>query len=371
MAGLRIGIVCYPSYGGSGIVGTELARQLARRGHRVHLVSYDMPVRLGGDDGVVFHEIEVPQYPLFKYPPYLLALANKLVELARYERLDVIHAHYAIPHATAAVLAREILGGWPPVLTTLHGTDITLLGSDPSFFDVIRFSMERSDALTAVSDALRDETVQAFRLERPVETVYNFIDPDLRCRVPGVPRESPEPVLIHVSNFRPVKRVPLVVEIFARVNAEHPARLWLVGDGPDSAEAHRRAERLGVADRVVFWGMQQRVEPLLSAADVLLLPSTHESFGLAALEAMACEVPVVATSVGGVPEVVVHGVTGLLYEPDDLDGMVEGCLRLLADADLRRVMGRAGRERAAAEFAADRIVPQYEAIYRRLVEARA
>jgi N-acetyl-alpha-D-glucosaminyl L-malate synthase BshA len=260
-----------------------------------------------------------------------------------------------------------VLGGRPPVVTTLHGTDVTLLAGDPSFADVVRFSMERSDALTAVSEALRRETEAWLQGSRPVETVYNFIDPEAYRRLdpPPLPPGG-EPVLIHISNFRPVKRVPLVVEIFARVHARRPCRLWLVGDGPDSAEARQQAARLGVLERVVFWGKQESVVPLLSAADVLLLPSRQESFGLAALEAMACEVPVVATRVGGVPEVVADGETGLLFDPDDVEGMVAGCLRLLGDPELRRAMGAAGRRRAVEQFAAERIVPRYEAIYRRL-----
>lgn len=373
MRPLRVGIVGYPTYGGSGIVATELAQQLAARGHAVHLVSYDVPVRLpASDEGVTFHGVEVPEYPLFRFPPYLLALANKLVELGRYERLDVIHAHYAIPHAVAAYLAREILGGRPALVTTLHGTDVTLLGTEPSFYDVIRFALDRSDALTAVSRWLREETERLFAPRLEVEVVHNFIDPGVYRRVEPSARcrsRGDGPVLIHISNFRPVKRVPAVLDIFARVHARRPAWLWLVGDGPDSAEVHRRAAALGLADRVVFWGKQSSVVPLLSASDVLLLPSRLEAFGLAALEAMACEVPVVGSRVGGLPEVVEDGVTGFLQDPEDLDGMAESCLRLLEDPGLHRTMAQAARERAVSLFAAERVIPRYEEIYYRLAGA--
>ncbi|HEX6987854.1 MAG TPA: N-acetyl-alpha-D-glucosaminyl L-malate synthase BshA [Bacillota bacterium] len=371
---MNIGIVCYPSYGGSGVVGTELAMALARGGHTVHLISYEPPVRyIGTDLPVTLHAVDVPQYPLFKYPPYLLALANKIVEVARYQRLDVLHVHYAIPHATAGWLAKRMLGGRLPLVTTLHGTDITLLGADPSFYDVIEFSMNESDALTAVSDALSRETRRRFNLRRPVERVYNFIDPQIynpaaRTQCPALLPPARQ-VVVHVSNFRPVKRVPLAVEIFARAARELDAELWLVGDGPDSSEARRRAAALGVDDRVRFWGKQENPAAWIASADVMLLPSSHESFGLAALEAMACGVPVLACRVGGLPEVVKDGETGLLFDVDDADAMVAGLRRLLADGTLRRTLGEAGRRRAVQQFACERVVPQYEAIYQRVVAA--
>jgi len=367
---VNIGIVCYPSYGGSGVVGTELAMALARRGHRVHLISYEPPVRyLPTDLPVTLHAVDVPQYPLFKYPPYLLALANKIVEVARYQHLDVLHVHYAIPHATAGLLAKQMLGGRLPLVTTLHGTDITLLGADPSFYDVIEYSMNESDALTAVSDALRRETMQRFRLRRPVELVYNFVDPEIysphaRRRCPA-PRPADRAVVVHVSNFRAVKRVPLVVEVFARAAADLDAELWLVGDGPDSAEARRRAAVLGVGERVRFWGQQDNPAAWIASGDVMLLPSAQEAFGLAALEAMACGLPVVASRVGGLPEVVSDGETGLLFDPDDVQGMVAGLRSLLLDPARRRTLGEAGRRRAVKQFACRHVVPRYEEIYRR------
>ncbi|HEY8450417.1 MAG TPA: N-acetyl-alpha-D-glucosaminyl L-malate synthase BshA, partial [Bacillota bacterium] len=370
-----IGIVCYPSYGGSGVVGTELAMALAERGHHVHLISYEPPVRyLGATLPVTLHTVDVPQYPLFKYPPYLLALTNKIVEVARYHRLDVLHVHYAIPHATAGYLAKQMLDRSLPLVTTLHGTDITLLGVDPSFYDVIEFSMNHSDSLTTVSEALRQETLRRFRVTAPIQTIYNFVDPATYhpeagrdCR--GAQAREGRTVVVHVSNFRPVKRVPLAVEIFARAAADRPeVELWLVGDGPDSAEARRRAAALGVADRVRFWGKQEHPVGWIACADLMLLPSQHEAFGLAALEAMACGVPVVATRVGGLPEVVTAD-CGFLLDVDDVSGMVQAIRRLLEDPALRRRLGAAGRRRAVTKFSATRIVPQYEALYRRVSRA--
>lgn len=372
---MNIGMVCHPSYGGSGVVATELAKALAKRGHHVHLIAYDAPVRYpDGQLPITLHTVDVPQYPLFKYPPYLLALANKIVEVARTQSLDVLHVHYAIPHATAGFLAKSMLQGTLPLVTTLHGTDITLLGSDPSFFDVIRFSINQSDAVTAVSETLRRDTLAKFDVRPPIECIYNFVDPQPYAEPALQPyflrrRMRTTRVVIHISNFRQVKRVPLVVELFARATQSLPAVLWLVGDGPDAGEAHRTAVRFGVAERVKFWGKQDNPIPLLAQADVMVLPSTHESFGLAALEAMACGVPVLATDVGGVHEVVEHGKQGYLFPPDAHAAMAD-CLRaLLEDPALRQRLGEAGRERAMTRFSGDRIVPRYEAIYRRVVAA--
>lgn len=371
---MNVGIVCYPSYGGSGVVATELALALAGRGHNVHLIAYEPPVRyMDSQHPVTLHVVDVPQYPLFKYPPYLLALANKIAEVARYHKLDVLHVHYAIPHATAGVLARAMLGNKLPLITTLHGTDITLLGDDPSFYDVIEFSMNQSDILTAVSGSLRRETEQRFRLQVPIETIYNFVNPAVyhpgagkECRKYTVSREKK--IVIHVSNFRAVKRVPLVVEIFARAAGNlDGAELWLVGDGPDSGEARRQAVRWGVDGRVRFWGKQERPEQWIACADVMLLPSRQESFGLVALEAMACGVPVVATRTGGLPEVVIHGETGLLHDVDDVEGMAASVRKILMDPALRRRMGDAGRRRAMENFSSEQIVPLYEDLYHRAV----
>jgi N-acetyl-alpha-D-glucosaminyl L-malate synthase BshA len=370
---MNIGIVCYASVGGSGIVATELGKMLAARGHSVHVLSSEMPFRLGEyQPGLSFHRVEAPTYPLFREPQYLLALANKIVQVSRDERLDVVHAHYAVPHATAAYLARQILaasngGGVPRVITTLHGTDITLVGSDRSYSEIVAFSIRRSDGVTAVSKSLAAATARETG-GCDIRVIPNFVDCDSHTR-----RSSPslrsrlapggEKLLIHVSNFRPLKRVASVVDIFRRVRRKVPSRLLMVGDGPEISEATAFARSHGLTHDVQFLGDQEQVVPLLSVADLFLLPSAQESFGLAALEAMACEVPVVASLVGGIPEVIDHEVTGFLYPPDDLDAMAEASIRLLTDDALhQRVAAAAGRA-ARERFAHTRIVPMYEAYY--------
>ncbi len=364
---MRIGIVCYPTYGGSGAVATALGLSLAGRGHEVHFISYALPFRLRFNARVTFHEVEVGSYPLFEHPPYSLALAVKLHEVAVKERLDLIHAHYAIPHATAGWMAKQLLIGQRPlpIVTTLHGTDITLVGQDPSYFAITKFSIEQSDAITAVSAYLRDETYRAFGCANcGIAVVPNFVDleefkpPAERC----TDYPADERVLMHISNMRPVKRVLDVVRIFARVNARLPARLILVGDGPDRDAAEREAERLGVAARTRFLGKVEDVAEVLRRADLYLLPSQSESFGLSALEALATGVPVIGARVGGLPEVVEHGVCGFLGEPGDADGMAAGALELLADPDRYRATSRAARARAAV-FATDKVVPLYEEVY--------
>ena len=375
---MNIGIVCYASVGGSGIVATELGKELALGGHQVHILSSDTPVRLGDYlPGLSFHRVEAPHYPLFREPQYLLSLANKIVHVARDERLDIVHAHYAIPHATAAYLARQILATTPGalvprVVTTLHGTDITLLGSDRSYSEIVAFGIEQSDGVTAVSESLRRDTYRELRVHRDIRVIPNFLDceKNRRSPVPGL-RESFAPdgekLLIHVSNFRPVKRVTAVVDVFARVHEVVRSRLLLVGDGPDLADAVALARTLGLGDSVQFLGEQDRVIPLLSAADVFLLPSLQESFGLAALEAMACELPVVASRVGGLPEVVEHGVSGFLHAPDDLDGMAASIVRLLTDGLVHRRAARASRRIVEDRYSSKRIVPMYEAYYREIL----
>jgi L-malate glycosyltransferase len=373
---VNIGIICYASVGGSGVVATELAKSLATRGHDVHLISTDLPFRLGEfHAGLHFHQVETPTYPLFREPQYILSLANSVVQVARAHALEVIHAHYAVPHATAAFLAREVLrAGRPPqvpkVVTTLHGTDITLVGNDPSYSQIVAFSIDQSDAVTAVSESLRAATRAELGVQRDIAVIPNFLDcgihrrlrvPDLRRRFAG-PGEGSR-IVIHVSNFRPVKRVHAVVEVFDRIRRHVPARLLLVGDGPDLAAAHRTAHALGVTDLVHALGAQQDVLPLLSIADVFLLPSAQESFGLAALEAMACEVPVVASNVGGLPEVIEHGVTGFLHHPEDLDGMAASALTLLTDAERHAAITRAAHHRARERFCEERVVPMYEGLY--------
>lgn len=379
---MRIGIVCYASVGGSGIVATELGKALAQRGHDIHVISSDMPVRFGDyTPGLSFHRVETPSYPLFREPQYLLSLSNRLVQVARSERLDVIHAHYAIPHATAAYLARQMLAVLPDarvprVITTLHGTDITLLGADRSYSETVRFGIEQSDGVTAVSESLKRDTIRELGVQSAIRVIPNFIDCDLNQRLP-VPEirarfaPSGEKLLIHVSNFRRVKRVTAVVEIFARVRQSVDSRLLMVGDGPDLDDASRLARALGLSDSVHFLGEQDRVVPLLSAADVFLLPSTQESFGLAALEAMACGLPVVASRTGGIPEVVRDGVGGFLHLPHDLDGMAASATRLLTDPALHARASASARRIAAEEYSDDRIVPVYENYYREILAGPA
>ncbi len=375
---MNIGIVCYASVGGSGIVATELGRALALRGHQVHILSSDTPVRLGDYlPGLSFHRVEAPHYPLFREPQYLLSLANKIVQVARDERLDIVHAHYAIPHATAAYLARQILATAPDVVvpkvvTTLHGTDITLLGGDRSYSEIVAFGIEQSDGVTAVSESLKRDTYRELRVRRDIRVIPNFIDcaSNQRTTVPGL-RESLAPhgekLVVHVSNFRPVKRVSAAVEVFARVHERVRSRLLMVGDGPDMAEALSLARARGLGDSVQFLGEQDRVIPLLSAADVFLLPSLQESFGLAALEAMSCELPVVASRVGGLPEVIEDGVSGFLHHPDDLEGMAASAIRLLTDPVLHARAAKASRRIAETRYADTKIVPVYEAFYREIL----
>ncbi len=376
--GLRVGIVCYPSQGGSGVVATELARELARRGHCAHVISYQVPFRLGrfGDmrENVAFHQVEVPSYPLFQYPPYTVALANKIAEVARYEQLDLVHVHYAVPHAVSAVLARSmVLPQCLPVVTTLHGTDTTLTGVDPGIRDAITWSLRQSDAVTAVSDALAENARRVFQLDA-VRRIYNFIDPvtlrrrhdrELRSRFAA----ADAAVLLHASNFRPIKNAGDVVRILAAVVRERPAVLLMCGDGPEAGTAHRLALDLGVADRVHFIGVQEDMCPVLSLADVFLLPSSEESFGLGALEAMACEVPVVCSNVGGLPEVVTDGVTGFLRPVRDIEGMGTAVLAALAP-ERHAVMAKEARRQAVHRFSTSRILPQIEALYAEVVAAR-
>ncbi len=367
---MRIGIVCYPTYGGSGAVATELGLALAGRGHDVHFLSYAQPFRLHGyNERVTFHEVKIGSYPLFEHPPYSLALAVAMEEVAVREELEVIHAHYAIPHATCAWLAREIMGGKHDVgiVTTLHGTDITLVGQDPSYFSITKFSIEKSDAVTAVSRYLRDETYRSFGCgECGISVIPNFVDLDL-FRPPEAPRRTgDEKVLMHISNMRPVKRLLDIVRVFAQVQAAIPARLVLVGDGPDRDAAEREALALGVAAKVRCVGKVEDVAGVLKAADLYLLPSQTESFGLSALEAMATGVPVVGTRVGGLPEVVEHGVTGFLGEVGDVDGLARGAIELLGDGERWRAASAAARQRAAL-FDIRSVVPQYEELYAAVV----
>jgi L-malate glycosyltransferase len=382
---MHVGVVCYASVGGSGIVATELAKSLARRGHQVHLISTEPPFRLGEyEAGLAFHRVHTPTYPLFREPQYLLSLTNKIVQLSREFSLDIIHAHYGIPHATAAYLAKQILTATsidpavraPKVITTLHGTDITLLGSDPSYSETVAFSIDQSDGVTAVSHSLRRDTYQALPIRSDIRVIPNFLEcdehrrrglPDLRARL--CPPAKYDKLMIHLSNFRPVKRVEAVVEIFERVREEVRAKLILVGEGPDLGRAMRMVHDRGLACDVEALGEQDQVVPLLSVSDLFLLPSAQESFGLAALEAMACEVPVVASRVGGLPEVVEHGVSGFLCEPEDIEGMAKASTALLTDPALHETFAQAGLARVRRHFCAGKVVPQYEAYYQEVTQS--
>ena len=380
---MNIGIVCYASVGGSGIVATELGKALARRGHEVHFISTETPFRLGEfQAGLSFHQVLTPTYPLFREPQYLLSLANKIVQVAREHRLDIVHAHYAVPHATAAFLSREVLasshgGAAPRVVTTLHGTDITLIGNDPSYSQIVAFSIEQSDLVTAVSESLRAATYKELGVTREISVIPNFLDcaihrrhdvPELRRRLAGDdPRVK---IVTHVSNFRPVKRIDAVLAIFDRIRKAVPARLLLVGDGPEVSTAYRLARELGMTEFIHLLGAQEEVVPLLSVSDLFLLPSSQESFGLAALEAMACEVPVVASRVGGIPEVIEHGVTGFLHPPEAIDEMAASAIMLLTDEARHRAMATAACRRVQVHFSVERVVPMYEECYRKLADAQ-
>jgi N-acetyl-alpha-D-glucosaminyl L-malate synthase BshA len=373
---MNIGITVFPTYGGSGIVGSELGRELAERGHNVHFISYELPTRLCLlNERIHFHQVEMFDYPLFEFPPYTLALSSKIVEVTASARLDVLHMHYAIPHAASAFLAREIYlqQRYLPFVTTLHGTDITLIGARRSFLPVTKFSIAQSDAVTAISQFLADETKRIFDYDQ-VQVIPNFINAENYSRVENAglrktlaPRD--ERLLMHVSNFRPVKRITDCIRTFAKMR-EHCdvcARLVMCGDGPERAEAERLARELGVANDVLFVGSVPNIRDYLSVADVFLLPSESESFGLAALEAMACEVPVIASRVGGLPEVVTHGETGFLAEVGDIEMMARCVTELFSDTEKRRAMGARARQQAVARFNTDRVIPQYIALYERVM----
>ena len=370
---MKVGITCYPTYGGSGAVATELGIALAERGHEVHFVTYKQPFRLPTFlPRVFFHEVDVGRYPLFEFPPYDLALAVRMHDVVREHKLDLLHCHYAIPHATSAWIAKQMLQESAKdikVVTTLHGTDITIVGQDPSFHSITKFSIEKSDALTAVSSYLQRETQSAFGCTAcRIDVIPNFVDPAVydRQRYGGELRpqfDGDRKVLMHISNFRPVKRIRDVVRIFAQVNESVPSVLVMVGDGPDRHDAEQEARQLGVEKQVHFLGKIDQVAPLLAAADVFLLPSQSESFGLSALEALACGTPVVGSRAGGLPEVVRDGETGILCTIGDVDGMARAALSLLSDAGKWRAMSRAAAADARERFAMDDIVERYEQLY--------
>jgi len=372
---LKIGISCYPTYGGSGIVATELAMALAEAGDEVHVISYALPSRLTFTSSrIYFHEVVVPRYPLFEYPPYSLALATKMVEVARHQKLDVMHVHYAVPNAVSAVLARQILAPQPlPVVTTLHGTDVTLVGNDPNYLETTRYGIVQSDAVTAVSESLRLQTVEQLGvLTKTIHVVPNFIDPGRFEAVRGTEgarrwAKPGERTLVHISNFRPVKRVLDVVEIFERVHRDVRSRLILVGDGPERGKVEQICRERDLCHAITFIGSLPLIEEILVGADLFLLPSETESFGLAALEAMSCEVPVIATTAGGLPEVVVDGETGYLRPVGDVDAMAAAALDLLSDEPKRLAFAAAGRKLAVDKFAQDVIVGHYRELYLRVV----
>lgn len=376
---MKIGITCYPTYGGSGALATELGIALAARGHEVHFITYAQPFRLPSFlPRVYFHEVDVGRYPLFEYPPYDLALAVRMHEVVRDHQLDVLHCHYAIPHATSAWIARSMLreeGRDVKVVTTLHGTDITIVGQERSFYSITKFSIEKSHAVTAVSDYLRDETYRAFGcVGCQVDVIHNFIDPQLYDRsrhVFPIPADvtKARKVVMHISNFRPVKRVRDIVKTFARIDREVPSVLIMIGDGPERVEAEAEARELGVAEHVHFLGKIDAIAPLLAGADLFLLTSDSESFGLSALEAMASGVPVIGAHAGGLPEVVTHGVTGYLYPVGDVDAMARAGVELLRDAKRWQGMSEAAATDARTRFSEDAIVAQYEALYERTLAA--
>lgn len=368
---MKIGIVCYPTFGGSGVLATELGKALAQKGHQVHFITYQQPVRLTAFiPNIFYHEVQVPTYPLFDYPPYETALASTMVDVIRNNHLELLHVHYAIPHASAAYMAKKILeaeGIHIPVITTLHGTDITLVGRDKTYAPVVAFSINQSDAITAVSQNLRDETFHSFRIEKPIEVIYNFVDVQRFARKPidafrKVIAPNGERILLHASNFRRVKRVNDVVHIFDQVRKEMPAKLLFVGDGPERGPAEDLCRQLGVCDDVRFVGKQEQMEDILAIADLFLLTSDYESFGLAALEAMAAGVPVVSTNAGGLGEIMVPGVTGYMGNVGDVNTMSQQALEILRDDEtLNRFKENAAQH--AKGFDIHNIVPQYERLY--------
>jgi N-acetyl-alpha-D-glucosaminyl L-malate synthase BshA len=372
---VKIGITCYPTYGGSGVVAAELGKELADRGHEIHFVSYALPMRLHtAQENIQFHEVEVATYPLFDHAPYTLALATKMAEIAEVNELDLLHCHYAIPHSVSAFLAKSMMHPRKlPIVTTLHGTDITLVGSDRSYLPITRFSIDQSDGVTAVSHFLKEATINIIGARNDIEVIHNFVNCDKYKR--SMNRDlkhyfapHKEKILIHVSNFRAVKRPTDVVEIFVRVQEEIPAVLLMVGDGPERSSAEWSTRHNGIERKVYFTGKQDAIEELIGISDLLLLPSENESFGLVALEAMACEVPVVASRVGGLPEVLTDGVEGFLVEPRDVEKMAERSLAILAHESYREEMGKRAREKAHAHFCSNKIIALYENFYRKILD---
>ena len=374
---MKIGITCYPTYGGSGVIATELGKELAMRGHEVHFISYALPFRLSHYiENIVFHEVEISNYPLFEFPLYSLSLASKMVEVAEFEKLDLLHVHYAIPHATSAFLAKEMLSKNRDlkIFTTLHGTDITLVGLEPSFLPLVKFSIEKSDGVTAVSRFLKEKTITNYSCETDIKVIPNFVDTELfKPSGNGDFRKSiaskGEKILVHTSNFRPVKRVPDTIRIFEKVQREIPSKLILVGDGPDRSECERLARQMDLYDKVKFLGKQDGLVEILSSSDVFLIPSQSESFGLAALEAMACGLPVISSSVGGLPELVRHNETGFIAEIGDIDRMAKYTLELLSNEKKYKLFSENSRKRAVNKFDTSIVVPLYEEYYEQILKS--
>jgi N-acetyl-alpha-D-glucosaminyl L-malate synthase BshA len=365
---MKIGITCYPTYGGSGIVATELGLELANRGHEIHFITYANPIRLDPNTPRIhYHEVEVSNYPLFQYPPYSLALASRMADVADSYALDLLHVHYAIPHSISALLAKQMLAPRRrlPFITTLHGTDITLVGADPSYHAITKFSIEQSDGITAISEDLRRSTVNTFEVENEIRVIHNFVN--CETYAPAPQERSPEPLLIHLSNFRPVKRVLDCVRILAEIRKTVNARLLMVGDGPDRGPAEQLARHLGVSPYIEFVGKQNHVERLIRRAHVLLMPSEMESFGLAALEAMACGVVPVVTNVGGVPELVTDGVDGCIEGVGEVSKLAVRAVQLLTDPGLHARMAAAARQTAVDRFSTERLIPQYERYYEQIL----
>lgn len=375
---MNIGIVCYPTFGGSGVLATELGKALAEMGHNVHFISYQQPVRLGGfHTNIFYHEVSVPTYPLFDFPPYETALSSTMVDVIMNHKLDLLHVHYAIPHASAAFMARQILlkqGIDVPVITTLHGTDITLVGRDKTYSPVVTFSINESSAITAVSNNLRDETYANFKIEKEIQVIYNFVDAKRFNKKPLTPFKQViapdnEWIIVHSSNFRKVKRTDDVVRVFEKVNKVIPSKLLFVGDGPERSHIESLARQSDAKKDIVFLGRQEEVEDIMAISDLFLLPSEYESFGLVALEAMAAEVPVISTNVGGLPEINIEGVTGFLSNVGDVDNMADNIIKILSDENLLKTMKKNALKQAN-KFDMENIVPQYVDLYNRMLAKR-
>lgn len=374
---MKIGITCYPTYGGSGVIATELGKELALKGHEVHFISYALPFRLSEFvENIVFHEVETSSYPLFEFPLYSLALASKMIEVAEYENLDLLHVHYAIPHATSAYLAKQILKDKMDlkIITTLHGTDITLVGLEPSFLPLVKFSIAQSDGVTAVSRFLKEKTITHYNCEEPIEVIPNFVDTE--CYKPNPQSEfrkhiapDGEKILVHTSNFRQVKRVTDAIRVFEKVQKKIPSKLILVGDGPDRSECERLCRQLDLCDHIKFLGKQEGLIKILASSDVFLIPSQSESFGLAALEAMACGLPVVSSSVGGLPELVKHNETGFIAEIGDIDRMAKYVIALLSNEKKYLLFSKNARQRAIDKFDKSKIIPIYEEFYKSVLNS--